>query len=110
MTSLVGSRLILSQADSAAIPLFSFLQVRQFSKYISKSRTKRLPLTTKRVGKGYNKGNGARKEGIINSKGKFRKVPEMCTELIVPDLAGFTLKPYVGIGAKRGMREEIVQL
>lgn len=40
-----------------------------FSKYISKSRTKRLPLTTKRVGKGYKKGNGARTEGVLDSKG-----------------------------------------
>ncbi len=43
-----------------------------FSKYISKSRTKRLPLTTKRAGKGFYKGNGARKEGVITSKGTSR--------------------------------------
>ena len=40
-----------------------------FSKYISKSRKKRLPLTTKRAGKGFYKGNGGRKEGHITSKG-----------------------------------------
>ncbi len=40
-----------------------------FSKYISKSRTKRLPLTAKRAGKGYTKGYGARKGGYVNSKG-----------------------------------------
>ena len=40
-----------------------------FSKYISKSRTKRLPLTSKKAGKGYNKGYGARKGGYVNSKG-----------------------------------------
>jgi large subunit ribosomal protein L41 len=51
-------------------PLFN-IQTAGFSKYISKSRTKRLPLTTKRVAKGYNKGNGARKEGVLDSKGKF---------------------------------------
>jgi len=44
-------------------------QIAHFSKYISKSRTKRLPLTTKRAGKGYYKGNGSRKEGVISSKG-----------------------------------------
>ena len=49
-------------------PAFN-IQIAEFSKYISKSRTKRLPLTTKRVGKGYNKGNGARKEGVLDSKG-----------------------------------------
>lgn len=44
-------------------------QVLNFSKYISKSRAKRLPLTTKRAGKGYYKGNRCRKEGKLNSKG-----------------------------------------
>ena len=43
--------------------------IRYFSKYISKSRTKRLPLTTKRAGKGYKKGYGARTEGYLTSKG-----------------------------------------
>jgi len=48
---------------------FNHQMVASFSKYISKSRAKRLPLTTKRVGKGYKKGNRARKEGVITSKG-----------------------------------------
>ena len=43
--------------------------VSNFSKYISKARAKRLPLNTKRAGKGYYKGNRCRKEGTINSKG-----------------------------------------
>ena len=50
--------------------LFQF-QTADFSKYISKARTKRLPLTTKRAGKGYYKGNRSRKEGYLNSKGAF---------------------------------------
>lgn len=110
------------------------IQTASFSKYISKARTKRLPLTTKRVGKGYNKGLGARKEGVLNSKGtlaalfvfisliviifnpnnctsgKFRKIPEMCTNLIVPDLRDFTLKPYIAVGAKRNVREAVVEI
>ena len=52
-------------------PLFQHFQVADFSKYISKARTKRLPLTTKRAGKGYYKGNRARKEGFLTSKGVF---------------------------------------
>lgn len=44
-------------------------QVAFFSKYTSRSRTKRMPLNTKRVGKGYYKGTGSRKEGKITSKG-----------------------------------------
>ena len=62
-----------------------------------------MPLNTKRVGKGYYKGNGCRKEGHINSKGKFIINHEMLTELIVPDLTNFKLKPYVGAGAKRNV-------
>jgi len=46
-------------------------QKMSFSKYISNARKKRLPMTTKRAGKGYYKGNGARKEGVINSRGTF---------------------------------------
>jgi hypothetical protein len=35
---------------------------------------------------------------------------DLCTELIVPDLTSFTLKPYVGAGAKRNIREVAVKL
>lgn len=44
------------------------------------------------------------------STGKFHVVPEMRTELIVPDLKGFTLKPYIAVGAKRNVREPVVKL
>lgn len=87
------------------------IQVASFSKYISKSRTKRLPLTTKRVGKGFYKGNGARKEGTISSRARFTYVPEMMTELVIPaDFKNFKLKPYVGPGAKRHVIEKHVNL
>jgi len=72
-----------------------FQQISLFSKYISKSRTKRMPLNTsilhfltlewnycyenfnlkyfiiaiERAGKGYKKGYGGRKEGFLSSKG-----------------------------------------
>lgn len=85
-------------------------QIAEFSKYISKSRTKRLPLTTKRAGKNYYKGNGARKEGFINSRARFVRVREMCTELVMPDLSDFKLKAYVGPGAKRHMKEATINL
>lgn len=85
-------------------------QISCFSKYISKSRTKRLPLTTKRAGKGYYKGFGGRKEGFLTSKAKFIRVPEKCTELVVPDLTNFPLKAYIGVGAKRHVVESIVKL
>ena len=89
---------------------FLLTQIASFSKYISKARTKRLPLTTKRVGKGYYKGKGGRTEGWISSKGQFVRDKEMCTELVVPDLSTFKLKAYVGPGAKRNIRDAKVEV
>jgi large subunit ribosomal protein L41 len=68
------------------------------SKYLSKAATKRLPLTTKRAGKGYYKGKGCTSEGRLTSKGKFIGNPLKKLHLIVPtmtDMAGFSLKPYI---------------
>lgn len=69
-------------------------QIANFSKYISKSRTKHLPLNTKRAGKGYYKGYRARKEGRLTSLGKFTVISSMRTNLIVPDLTGFKVYYY----------------
>ena len=41
--------------------------------------------------------------------GKFIRIPELCTELVVPDLTGFKLKAYIGPGTKRNIREEVVK-
>lgn len=38
---------------------------------------------------------GLRDPGYTNEKGQFITVPEMVPELIVPDLTGFPLMPYV---------------
>lgn len=67
----------------------SYQQTASFSKYISKTRAKHLPLNTKRAGKGYKKGYGARTEGRITSTGKFIPIASMRTELVVPDLTNF---------------------
>lgn len=56
-------------APSLPTPAFCLQQLAYLSRYISKARAKRLPLTTKRAGKGFYKGKGARKEGIRDSKG-----------------------------------------
>jgi hypothetical protein len=85
-------------------------QIASLHKYISKSRTKRLPLTTKRAGKGYYKGNRSRKEGHITTKGRFVKDIRRCTELVVPDLSNFSLRAYIGPGIKRNIKEKIVKL
>ena len=73
-------------------------QRRYMSKYLSKAATKRLPLTTKRAGKGYYKGKGCTSEGRLTSKGKFIGNPLKKLQLIVPtmaDMVGFGLKPYI---------------
>jgi hypothetical protein len=75
---------------------FPYHEMRRcMSKFLSKSATKRLPLTTKRAGKGYYKGKGCTSEGRLTSKGKFIADPMKKLQLIVPDLTGFTLKPYI---------------
>ncbi len=66
-------------------------QTRFISKYISKSAKKRIPLTTKRAGKGYYKGKGGTKEGRLTSKGRFIVDPKKRLELVVPDLEGFNV-------------------
>jgi hypothetical protein len=42
--------------------------------------------------------------------GGFVKVDDLCTELVVPDLTNFTLKPYIAPGAKRNIRDVSVQI
>eukprot|EP00535_Pseudo-nitzschia_heimii_P001184 CAMPEP_0197175132 /NCGR_PEP_ID=MMETSP1423-20130617/1431_1 /TAXON_ID=476441 /ORGANISM="Pseudo-nitzschia heimii, Strain UNC1101" /LENGTH=150 /DNA_ID=CAMNT_0042624207 /DNA_START=127 /DNA_END=579 /DNA_ORIENTATION=- len=76
-------------------------QTRFISKYISKSAKKRIPLTTKRAGKGYYKGKGATKEGRLTTKGRFIPDEKKKLELMVPDLKGFTLKPYIARKASK---------
>lgn len=64
-------------------------QQRFISKYVSKAARKRMPLTTKRAGKGFYKGEGSTKEGRLTSKGRFISDPLRRLELMVPDLEGF---------------------
>ena len=79
-----------------------FHETRRFmSKYLSKSATKRLPLNTKRAGKGYYKGKGGTSEGRLTSKGKFIADPLKKLQLIVPDLTDFPLKPYIARSVSR---------
>ena len=101
---------ISSPSSASTSSAFQLQQTANFSKYISKARTKRLPLTTKRVGKGFYKGKGARTEGRLTSKAKFIPIAEMRTELVMPDLKGFLLKPYVGAGAKKHIIDKEVKL
>lgn len=68
---------------------------RFMSKYLSKSATKRLPLTTKKAGKGYYKGKGGTKEGHFGKGGRFVRDKTKMLELVVPDLEGFKVRPIV---------------
>jgi len=78
------------------------------SKYLSKAATKRLPLNTKRAKKGYYKGKGCTSEGRITSKGKFIADPLKKLQLIVPDLEGFPLKPYIARNISKSPPEKRV--
>jgi hypothetical protein len=83
---------LLSKTRSSWVVSVGQQQQRFMSKYLSKSATKRLPLTTKRAGKGYYKGKGGTKEGRLTSKGRFKVDPKKRLELVVPDLEGFTVR------------------
>jgi large subunit ribosomal protein L41 len=55
----------------------------------------RQPLTSKRSDVNFYKGNKARVLGFKTTKGQFVLEKEKVPKLIVPDLTGFELKPYV---------------
>ena len=42
---------------------------------------------------------------ILWSSGRFIRDKSLCTELIMPDFTGCTMKPYIASGVKRGVRE-----
>jgi hypothetical protein len=88
---------ILSRSGGSLATLLApqFIQQRFMSKYISKAARKRVPMNTKRAGKGYYKGKGGTKEGRLTSKAKFIVDPKKRLELIVPDLEGFTVSTFV---------------
>lgn len=80
---------------------FLDLQCRHMSKFLSKSATKRLPLNTKRARKSFYKGKGATKEGHLTSKNRFIVDHSRRLQLVVPDLTGFKLKPYIASTASK---------
>ncbi|XP_040819208.1 39S ribosomal protein L41, mitochondrial [Ochotona curzoniae] len=58
--------------------------------------------TSKRGPRSFNKGRGAKRTGLRAVGGRFVQVPEMVPSFVVPDLAGFKLKPYVSYRAPAG--------
>jgi large subunit ribosomal protein L41 len=77
------------------LPVPNQLLLREFSKYYGKALKKRKPLTTKHARKGFYKGNGCRSEGRHTSKGGYVMDRSRMLKLVIPDLVGFKLKPYV---------------
>lgn len=98
LTAVRGNNALIAMTDACPKAVYNspYQETRRFmSKYLSKSATKRLPLNTKRAKKGYYKGKGCTSEGRLTSKGKFIADPLKKLQLIVPDLEGFPLKPYI---------------
>ena len=60
-----------------------------------------MPLTSKRANKNFYKGKGCTKEGRITNKGRFIVDRLKRLELVVPDLTGFKLKPYIAKSASK---------
>lgn len=84
-----------------------WIQTRHMSKFMSKSAAKRAPLSTKHVRKGYYKGKGATKEGTFRGKaGRFVIDKERQVQLVIPDLTGFKLKPYIAKAVSKWAPEE----
>ncbi|XP_039076677.1 39S ribosomal protein L41, mitochondrial [Hyaena hyaena] len=58
--------------------------------------------TSKRGPRTFYKSRGAKGTGVHARDGKFVQVKEMVPELVVPELAGFRLKPYVNYRVPAG--------
>ncbi|XP_061460161.1 large ribosomal subunit protein mL41 [Rhineura floridana] len=58
--------------------------------------------TSKRGPRSFYKSRGAKVLGCITSSRKFKLVPEQVPRLVVPDLSGFKLRPYVSYRAPAG--------
>jgi large subunit ribosomal protein L41 len=97
----LSNALVRQHYQPSPTPLFQQQQFREMSKYMSKAAKKRIPLNTKRVAKGFYKGKGSTKEGRITRKAKFMVDKFKQLELVVPDLTGFRLKPYIAANASR---------
>jgi hypothetical protein len=93
IVSLMSSPLMSRTTNTSIAPILQQQQVRFMSKYLSKAATKRKPLTTKRAGKGYYKGNRCTKEGTFSGRaGKFVADKSRMLELVIPDLTGFKVR------------------
>ncbi|CAG9463362.1 unnamed protein product [Pedinophyceae sp. YPF-701] len=58
-------------------------------------------LNSKRGGRSLVKGRGTRPTGYVDKWANFRSLERKQPDIIVPDLAGFPLKPYVAYAVDR---------
>ncbi|XP_054854189.1 39S ribosomal protein L41, mitochondrial [Eublepharis macularius] len=58
--------------------------------------------TSKRGPRTFSKSRGTKVVGYLTCSRKFKFVPEMMPKLVVPDLTGFKLRPYVSYRAPAG--------
>jgi len=72
-----------------------------WTRTLGKQATRRVPLSSKKVGKGYYKGMGGTKEGWHTSKGRYVIDPAKQLDIVAPDLTGFKLKPYISAQTSR---------
>ncbi|XP_069789384.1 large ribosomal subunit protein mL41 [Narcine bancroftii] len=64
-------------------------------------------LTSKRGPRSFYISRGAKPTGILTSSGKFVRIKSMVPELVVPNLEGFHLKPYVSYKAPKGTEQPL---
>ncbi|XP_066513400.1 large ribosomal subunit protein mL41-like isoform X2 [Hoplias malabaricus] len=62
-------------------------------------------MTSKRGPRTFYKSRGAMPAGVVTSSRKFIRVQEMIPEIVVPNLEGFNLKPYVSYKAPSGTEQ-----
>merc|ERR1711991_964204 len=83
------------RASSAAPPCAALHTSAAFSGKYGSNRKHKGSLSSKEQPRGWYKGSGSRKLGRHTRKGKFILEPWLVPEVIVPDLSGTELRPYV---------------
>ncbi|XP_065882564.1 large ribosomal subunit protein mL41A-like [Dysidea avara] len=68
---------------------------------------RREPMTSKRGNKDFYKGGGAKPTGVPTKKGGYLVLQNRITHIIIPDLTGFKLKPYVSLSSPKVDPQEL---
>lgn len=73
----------------------------QLVRGVLRGADRQAPWTSKRGPRTFYKSRGCKVTGFT-ARNRFRVVPEMVPKLVVPDLTGFKLRPYVSYRAPAG--------